>query len=239
MTMSGLLPPVNGPKLSPFRGDIENAEFLEVLSDESNQDTDHILHSRVFQVRIDGKLYSLKVFSFFSVDYLRPWVPGGEDMIPDDIVRYQLDPFYSECRAFGKLVEMKKDDALAIRCHGYTFLSETIEDQIEEKFGFDDWNRQPEDEGAPLRAIIKDYIRSKTVCGRKTLSKMRSNLEKLNDMGIFNMDIKEDNYRGGRLFDFSIALTSPHVWLWDDLRSRDQIFRDCRADLVAFDWMAQ
>ncbi|KAI0458590.1 hypothetical protein F5B21DRAFT_458700 [Xylaria acuta] len=77
-----------------------------------------------------------------------------------------------------------------------------------------------------------------SLCGRKTLSMMRSNLEKLNDMGIFNMDIREDNYRGGRLFDFSIALTPPHVWLWPDLRSREQIFDDCRYDLTAFDQMA-
>ncbi|KAI1749960.1 hypothetical protein F4782DRAFT_510848 [Xylaria castorea] len=94
-------------------------------------------------------------------------------------------------------------------------------------------------QGSPIRAIVKDYIRFKTVCGRKTLSTMRSNLGKLNDMGIFYMDVREDNYCSGRLFDFSIALTSPHVWLWPDLRSRDQIFKDCRDDLISFDRMAK
>ncbi|TRX99075.1 hypothetical protein FHL15_000417 [Xylaria flabelliformis] len=230
--MLDAIPHVDGPKLPPFRGSIENVEFLKVLSSDQSDlstgdSTGDIPHSRVFQ------------FSFFSIDDLRPWVPGGEDMMPDDLVRYQMDPFYSECRALGLLVEKKKDDTLAVRCHGYAFLSEAIENKIREIFGFDDWNRQPEDEGTPLRAIIKDYIRFNTVCGRKRLSTMRSNLEQLNKMGIFNMDIREDNYRGGRLFDFSIALTPPHLWLWSRLRSRQQIFKDCRADLVAFDWMAK
>ncbi|KAI0549333.1 kinetochore Sim4 complex subunit FTA2-domain-containing protein [Xylaria curta] len=160
-------------------------------------------------------------------------------MLTDDLVRYQLDPFYSECRAFGLLVKEKKDDTLAVRCHGYTFLPEAIEHQIRKKFGLYDWNRQTEDEGVQLRAIVKDYIRFNTICGRKSLSMMRSNLDLLNDTGIFNMDIREDNYRGGRLFDFSIALTTPHIWLWPDLRPREQIFKDCRADLVAFDHMAK
>lgn len=140
-------------------------------------------------------------------------MPGADHLLTDDLVRYHLDPFYAECRAFGLLSEKKKDDALAVRCHGYTFLPQTVEHQIQKQFGLDNWNRQPEDEGHLLRAIVKDYIPFKSVCGRKTLSAMRSNLKQLNDMGIFNMDIREDNYRGGRLFDFSIAVTSPHISL--------------------------
>ncbi|RYC63568.1 hypothetical protein CHU98_g2631 [Xylaria longipes] len=236
--MSDAIPNIDGPKLPPFRGAIENIEFLKVLGpDESGWSSEDIPHSRVFQVRIDGNQYSLKVVS--NIDDLRPWVPGGEDMLTDDLVRYHLDPFYAECRSFGLLLEKKEDNALAVRCHGYTFLPQTIEHQIRKQFGVDDWNRQPEDEGIPLRAIVKDYIRFKTECGRKKLSIMRSNLKKLNDMGIFNMDIREDNYRGGRLFDFSISHTPPHVWLWPDLRSRKQIFRDCRYDLAAFGEMAK
>ncbi|KAI1740825.1 hypothetical protein F4680DRAFT_417887 [Xylaria scruposa] len=62
--MSDALPQSKGPKLPPFRGAIENVEFLKVLSsDQSDLSTGDIPHSRVFQVRIDGKLYSLKVVS--------------------------------------------------------------------------------------------------------------------------------------------------------------------------------
>lgn len=48
------------------------------------------------------------------------------------------------------------------------------------------------------------------------------------------MDIREDNYRGGRLFDFSIAITSPHISLSLKLRSKKQIDEDVRCDLECF-----
>ncbi|KAI0874569.1 kinetochore Sim4 complex subunit FTA2-domain-containing protein [Hypoxylon argillaceum] len=168
-----------------------------------------------------------------------PILSKSNHLLADDLVRYHLDPFYAECRAFGLLSDKKKDDALAVRCHGYTFLPQTVEHQIQKQFGLDNWNRQPEDEGHLLRAIVKDYIPFKSVCGRKTLSAMRSNLKQLNDMGIFNMDIREDNYRGGRLFDFSIAVTSPHISLWIKLRPKKQIFEDCRYDMGCFSEMAE
>ncbi|KAI0204822.1 kinetochore Sim4 complex subunit FTA2-domain-containing protein [Astrocystis sublimbata] len=240
--MSKRIPKIDGPKLSPFRGSLENVEFLKVLGpglDPSGSSTDWVPHSHVFLVRINGKRYSLKVFNFFSIDELLPFYPGAEHLFTDDLVRYHLDPFYAECRVFGLLIQKKKDDALAVRCHGYAMLPQKIEKQIRDRFGIDGWNRQPDDAGTPLRAILKDYIRFKTACGRKKLPAMRSNLRKLNGMGIFNMDIKEDNYRGGRLFDFSIALTPPHVWLWPSVRSRAEILEDCAEDEKVFDRMAK
>lgn len=149
-------------------------------------------------------------------------------------MRHHLDPFYAECRAFGLLVEKMKDDTLAVRCHGYAFLSETLEHDIDQQFGISDWNRHLEHEGQPLRAILKDYIVYKSVCGRKKLSKMRQNIVKLNELGIYNMDICEENYRGGRLFDFSLAITSPHISLSLKARSRKNIEDDMRCDLDDF-----
>ncbi|KAI0184758.1 hypothetical protein EV127DRAFT_224311 [Xylaria flabelliformis] len=100
--------------------------------------------------------------------------------------QYSLDPFYAECRAFGLLVETRVDDELAVQCHGYTFLSHNIEHQIQEKFGFNDCGRQPEDKGRQLlRAIVKDYIRSESFHERIGLSAMKSNLEELNSSGLF------------------------------------------------------
>ncbi|KAI0399872.1 kinetochore Sim4 complex subunit FTA2-domain-containing protein [Xylaria palmicola] len=237
--MADLIPDIKGPKLSPFSGALENIEFLKELGpDRSNWSSDTVPHSRVFLVRIEGTQYSLKVFNFFSLDEIRPFVFGGNHLLTDERVRYHLDPFYAECRAFGLLREKNKDHALAVRCHGYAFLSQAIEDQILEKFRIEDWNRQHEDEGRPLRAIIKDYIRFKSVCGRKRLSVMRSTLKKLNDMGIYNMDVREANYLGGRLFDFSVAITPPHLSLWLKLRTRAEIQEDREYDLAAFDDMA-
>ena len=159
---------------------------------------------------------------------------GGEDLLTDDVVRYQLDPFYAECRAFGLLAEKMKDDILAVRCHGYAFLPEALERRIHRDFGIKDWNRHEKDEGQKLRAILKDYIVFNSVCGRKKLSKMRENIIKLNELGIYNMDIREDNYRGGRLFDFSLAITSPHISLSLRLRSKKNIEEDMRCDIEYF-----
>lgn len=94
-----------------------------------------------------------------------------------------MDPFFAECRAFGRLLETKQDNLLAVRCHGYAFLPAAVEHCIAKQFGEQfqvaDWNRKPEDKGHSLRAIVKDYIHFNSLYGRKKLSTMRSNIEKL------------------------------------------------------------
>ncbi|KAI1110997.1 kinetochore Sim4 complex subunit FTA2-domain-containing protein [Nemania sp. NC0429] len=242
--MAGMIPDMRGPKLHEFPGDIENIEFLKLLGpDERQRSPGEIPHGRVFLATIDGMRYAIKIFNFFSLDEIRPFVPGAEHLLTDQVVRYQLDPFYAECRAFGRLVETKKDSLLAVRCHGYAFLPAAVEQRITEQFGAQflvaDWNREPTDEGQPLRAIVKDYIRFTTTYGRKKLSTMRSNIRKLNELGVYNMDIREDNYRGGRLFDFSLAITSPHISLSLKLRSKQQIDEDVRWDLECLEELGE
>ncbi|KAI0428308.1 kinetochore Sim4 complex subunit FTA2-domain-containing protein [Xylaria sp. FL1042] len=136
----------------------------------------------------------------------------------DIIVRERLDPFFAECRAFGRLVKDGKDDGLAVRCYGCV-LSEEAEHRIEEGFGIRDWNRPTEDNKEPLRAIVKDYIRYVSFDKPKTHATMRRNLEQLNRMGIYNMDIRRENYIGGRLFDFSTATMTPHLIFRTELRT--------------------
>lgn len=155
----------------------------------------------------------------------------------DKMIRHQLDPFYAECRAFGRLVNRKKDDELAVRCHGYALLPETLERQIRKKFRIEDWNRGEEDEGQRLRAIVKSYVWFKTPFARKKFPIMRKKIAELNSLGIYNMDIREDNYVGGRLLDFSVAITAPHLSLWTKLRFEDRILADINDDLESFDEM--
>lgn len=167
-------------------------------------------------------------------------MPFGEHLLKnkDKIIQHHLDPFFAECRAFGRLVEEEKDDQLAVRCYGYALLSESIESRIREQFGITDWNRGEGDEGQRLRAILKSYIWYKTPFGRKKFPALRKNIEKLNNLGIYNMDIRKENYLGGRLFDFSIAITAPHLNLWTKLRFEDQIQADMNYDLECLDFMA-
>ncbi|KAI0801630.1 kinetochore Sim4 complex subunit FTA2-domain-containing protein [Xylaria sp. FL0064] len=229
-----------GPKLGPFNGDLETIQFVRVLSsDDVEVSTDEMPHSRVFQVSIEGKPFALKVFNFFSIEEIWPITLGKDHLLKPNVVRHHLDPFYAECRAFGSLVENKKDDELAVRCHGYVLLPRAVEQQIERQFGISDWNRKAEDEGSPLRAIIKDYIECKTPCGRKTYGAMRKNLEEFNELGIYNMDVRKANYLGGRLFDFSIAITVPHLSFWLKLQSIERIVEDMDDDLACFDEMVE
>lgn len=126
-----------------------------------------------------------------------------------------------------------------VGCHGYAFIYLDVEQKMCKQFGFTDWNRQPEDEGKPLKAIVKDYISSDSMCGGEKLSVMRTKLQQLNDIGIYHMNVKEENYRGGQLFDFSVAITRPSIWLSPKFRSWKLINEDRSSDLVAFDRMAE
>ncbi|KAI1212632.1 kinetochore Sim4 complex subunit FTA2-domain-containing protein [Annulohypoxylon truncatum] len=226
---------IRGPKLFPFTEDFANAQFIRLLSSEDNDSSGETSHARVFQVIIGKKRYAVKIFNFVPLEDIRPFVPTKEHLITDTVVRQQLDPFFAECRAFGLLTEKGKDDELAVHCHGYVLLSEEIEHLIEEKFGIRDWNRSAEDEGKPLRAIVKNYIRFLSFDRPKKLAKMRVNLKQLNKMGIYNMDIRKENYLGGHLFDFSLAITLPHLSFSRKFRSERQIKDDMKFDLACFD----
>ncbi|KAI1266247.1 kinetochore Sim4 complex subunit FTA2-domain-containing protein [Xylariaceae sp. FL1019] len=242
MNMSGPLPPTAyGPQLGPFQEDIRSIRFQRRLNpDSSGYNASQVPHGKVFQVSIGGRTFALKVFNFFSLNEIRPFLPFTGHLLKDELVRYQRDPFYAECRAFGRLIERGRDDELAVRCHGYAFLPPEVERQIERQFGIEGWNRKEEDKGSHLRAIVKSHIRWKTLQHRRKLSAMRSILEVLNEeLSIYNMDIREENYLGGRLFDFSIAITVPHISFSSALRSERQILENMSDDLACFDDMVE
>ncbi|KAI0866636.1 kinetochore Sim4 complex subunit FTA2-domain-containing protein [Xylaria cubensis] len=239
--MTDSIPQIDGPKLSPFRGAIENIQFKEYLGPSITryQSKDNAL-SHVFRVHIEGKEYCLKVFGFVRLEQLWlsvPFVPDDDRWPTDHLVRYSLDPFYAECRAFGRLEEEGKNGSIAVQCHGYIFLPQAIEHQIQKEFNIN-WCRQPGDEKLLLRAILTDYLRS-DLCRGEQLCALRSKLEKLNDMGILNMNIREENYGRGLLIDFSMAITAPHLRLVVGPRSKGEIFQDFCYDRISFDKMAE
>ncbi|KAI0549335.1 kinetochore Sim4 complex subunit FTA2-domain-containing protein [Xylaria curta] len=236
--MTDLIPSLDGPNLSPFRGAINNIQLQEYLGPATTRlypEEKPLSYS--FRVNIEGKEFYLTVFPFFSLDQLHSFIPIEGDRPADDLVRYNLDPFYAEYRAFGLLEEEGENGLIAVQCHGYISLPQAIEYQMQEKFNIN-WCRQPEDEKLPLRAILKDYLRS-DLCRSEQLCAMRSKLRKLNDMGIFNMNIREENYNQGLLVDFSTAITAPHLRLLLGSRSKPDIFQDMCYDSIAFEEMAQ
>ena len=64
-TMTDLVPNVNGPKLSPFNGNLQDLIFIRQLSSDEDYTPDRIPHSRVFEVKFSlerkAKKYALKI----------------------------------------------------------------------------------------------------------------------------------------------------------------------------------
>ena len=91
-----------------------------------------------------------------------------------------------------------------------------IEEQlISEKFGISKWDRSitEEKEQTPIRAIVKEYIDSGETLAPRMVPKMMKDLVTINRLGILVWDVREGNYRQGRLIDFSQARTVPHYEL--------------------------
>ncbi|SPJ81632.1 uncharacterized protein FTOL_09037 [Fusarium torulosum] len=139
------LPPCPGPKLEAFTDDTTKHD-LKIL-DEVGVGS----HSTVMKVELDGRLYAIKFFHHMGT--LIPWHnPGGyfckersynEDWEPleptDGLPQSAIDSllldstsFYNECRVFGRLRELGRED-LAIKVYGYVRL-DMKDDKVRQPF---------------------------------------------------------------------------------------------------------
>ena len=90
-----------------------------------------------------------------------------------------------------------------------------------------DWNRPkkeynlPIEERQPFRAIVKDLVRNKITI--RHISRMREDLFTLQAMGVLVQDIEKSNYCNGKLVDFSLCWTSPHVFSSVKIRAEKEI----------------
>lgn len=226
-----LLPPIPGPKIGQFltkgSGQIT---FLELLGFGTD--------AEVYKVKIDGHNYSLKVVCYlegplrrtvdrtnsaraqfdFDSGYRRfPCfnLPHGEPEWTESDALYNFHPFFSECRAYGRLKEVGKE-RLSVRCHGYLLL-ESVQRSDLEKFrsNFPCFDNEPFDHSGeyknqPIRALVKDYIESTASFLPRMIPRMMRDIHEYHKCGISLGDIKENNYLDGILFDLSRARTVPH-----------------------------
>lgn len=138
-------------------------------------------------------------------------------------IRLQSDPFYNECRAYGRLIECNVNGKVAVRCHGHMAILAAREEELARRFGVHTWDRPEVDlklsvtKRQPFRAIVKDLIKDDRQLNEKKLIKMRKDLLKMHKMGLYPQDVRERNYGGGLLLDFSIAITKPH-WVFETKR---------------------
>lgn len=143
--------------------------------------------------------------------------------IPIKTIRFQTDPFYNECRAYGRLIECDVNGKIAVRCHGHMAIPAAREEELARRFEVYTWDC-PEDDSKlsvskrqPFRAIVKDLIEDERPLNEEKLIRMRKDLLKMHKLGVYPQDVRERNYGGGLLLDFSIAITKPH-WVFETKR---------------------
>jgi hypothetical protein len=139
-----------------------------------------------------------------------------------------LDPFNSECRAYGRLQDEDRQD-LAVKAYGYLLLTPQQEAEIAERArgiyypypadpdahldGTNPWNRWEEHRGVPVRAIVKEFVTTQEPFSSAQVPDLWKDLEDLHGLGILVRDIGVGNYTDGKLIDFSQSWTMPHPCL--------------------------
>ena len=162
-------------------------------------------------------------------------------------VIYYTDPFFAECRAYGRIEEANErlgiKDQSAVKCHGYIYLGDK-DMRMLERMGLDLRTevldaklRRALDGGGRVRAIVKDLAPSPTSINSRNVRVALSRVRKLNELQIYNRDIRADNFIGGKVVDFGSSWTEPHIIL-DALEPDDA--EDSRLEgLVMFDDMIE
>lgn len=255
MTNSGRrlsgLPTCYGPKLDQFEHHHLPVHFIQLLSD-----PEAAAHSHVFEVNIGAHKYALKVVCNHRVSFDKPkWKQFrfydiaedefglNEIELEDPDLILQVDPFFAECRAFGRIKEKDGNGILAVECLGYLHIPAIREAEMDQKFEELDWNRPSEEyemepsERTPFRAIVKRLISSQTTWNAATARGIKRNLKALNAAGVYVFDIDPRNFVGGQLVDLSVSWTEPHVLF----RTRHplEIKSRRKTDLSRFDVMME
>ena len=253
------LPDCEGPKLHPFKDCNAAIEFRRLLSDD---DSGIDGHAHVFEVSIRSNVYALKVvraptqglssvdahallqFKFYDDSEDKEDLLDEErETISISHFRAHMDPFYNECRAYGRLAEMGLNGKIAVHSYGHITLPAAMEDELDRKFNIATWDRPDKDfdksvsERQPLRAIVKELVRDNVPFTAKDVTKMLRHLKRLRRLGIYPMDVRARNYRAGFLIDFSTAITKPH-YLFEN-RPEWYVSMLQQDDLLRFDKMIE
>ena len=161
--------------------------------------------------------------------------------VPIDLLHAHMDPFYNECRAYGRLIEKKINGKVAAQCYGYIAVPAARKSELAQRFDVDEaqWG-QPDNapllrNKTPLRAIAKQLIREDKPLSEKLAAKMLRDLKRMRRAGVYPMDIRKRNYKGGLLLDMSIAMVKPHYVF--DIRPEWHVERLQNADLKGFQRM--
>ncbi|KAI0545829.1 kinetochore Sim4 complex subunit FTA2-domain-containing protein [Xylaria curta] len=216
---SSLCPP---PMIHPFKDQKPSIEWGERLDATPESDSDAT--NFVFKVKINSEPYVLKVFKFIdplsAIGELRSQL---RETYPLEKLIVYTDPFYAECRAYGRINEAvdrgEIREKIAAKCHGYIFLNADDEKWLT-SHGIDlgieilnDELRQIVGGGGKPRAIVKDFEIAGPDLEKQTPQQIRRSFRsiwQLNQLGIYNRDVRAENFRNGWLVDFDTSYTLPH-----------------------------
>lgn len=175
------------------------------------------------------------------------------------------EPFNSECRAFGRLQEVDED--LAIKCFGYLLLDDEHERAVTQfwkasnrhdiEFNGSIWyDGEPElrslfrgksGRPAPIRGIVKEFGQCTEVLRAKHARKILRDTIRLQQLGIFCLDMGMQQMVNDKWADLSQAFTVPHILTNPELNPRLtpemvadmelEAFALCKHDYLDFDDM--
>lgn len=136
------------------------------------------------------------------------------------------EPFSCKCRAFGRLHEAGHEE-LAVGCFGYVLLDEDHERELHSRFADVEFNGDIEYPGGddmrsrflgrdgrapPIRGVVKElrHQAEEDELQPAELSKMLGDIGRLQQLGIVRIDVAARQLVGGKISDFSTAITVPH-----------------------------
>ncbi|OTB00512.1 hypothetical protein M426DRAFT_267424 [Hypoxylon sp. CI-4A] len=195
------LPPYKGPKLKAFPIHPGQIEWIQQL--ERSPESEEGSQGYVFKVKIDSRIYALKVFKFFKPSEAKYLLsPLRAKMVSDELAVFHVDPFYAECRAYGRIQRKEESEGLkskvAADCYGFLLL-EKKDEIVLNRMGIDLWDMPEEDEyrkqarESPVRAIVKEYVEGETSFNPQNCKAMPKKVRRLKRWKIYYKDIKEDN----------------------------------------------
>lgn len=243
------LPPCDGPKIQAFKHRSARIHWGNCIGGIGEKGEDIGSQAYVFKVEIKSRTYALKVFKFFNPSTQRFVLgPIRGRLLDDDELAFHTDPFFAECRAYGRIEEARAKEKrvrkVAARCYGFLVLAARDEERLR-KDGFDLWpdNLPPGHEyrtmaeGSPVRALVKEYVEDDQDPDLRAMNWMLKDIRFLNRNKCLNRDIKRDNYRDGLLVDFGCAWTEPHCLF--RLAGKELVDNWKKTDSVQFDTMAR
>lgn len=190
-------------------------------------------------------------FQFNSLQSLRARSYLNRRLASHGLYQDYFEPFNCVCRVYGRLKAEHRED-LAVPAHGYLLLTPEQEAEVTERSALQDlsssdskytetidlFGRLEEHAGLPVHAIVKELVSDRTPFTPAHLQQMWEDMEKLHRLGILINDVKISNFMGGKLVDFSRAMTAPHPsistmhpeQLWRVRKSEPTQLWDCMID---------